>query len=103
MGQKQQPQQQGAGNYMKIYEHFGDKQTFSNELHKKEKKNQAIENKNQVLYIDTVIYMILFYILGSPETFKMTKKLGLKSFRIQLFLHSLIFGLLYFLKIKYYD
>ena len=107
MGQKEQPQQTGAGNksnYMKVYEHFGDKQAFSNNLNNKEKKkNQVIENKNKVLYIDTIILIILFYILGSPETFKFTKKLGLNSFRKQLCLHSLIFGLLYFVKIKYYD
>jgi|SaaInlStandDraft_1057018.scaffolds.fasta_scaffold126446_1 hypothetical protein len=106
MGQKQQPQQQGAGNksnYMKLYEHFGQKQSFS-EIPKS--KKLIIENekqKSRAFYIDILILIILFNIFVSPESLRFTKKLGLKGFRTQMFAHSVLFGLAYYLKTKYID
>ena len=61
MGQKQQPQQKGAGNpsnYMKLYEHFSSSKN-------KKQKVETIENekqKNKAFYIDILIMVILFII-----------------------------------------
>lgn len=94
-GQQGQQCQQGAG----VIEFFG--QTEQKKQKNKKTSNKSIFAFNNPVHLDTIVYMLLFYILSSQDAYKYTRQFGFKQ--NQILIHSLIFGLLYFLKNKYYD
>lgn len=103
-GQQGQQCQQGAG----VIEFFGqtEQEKELDFFGQKKQKNKKTSNKsifafNNPIHLDTIVYMLLFYILSSQDAYKYTRQFGFKQ--NQILIHSLIFGLLYFLKNKYYD
>lgn len=64
-------------------------------------KKKIVSNKKKIIFYDTIIYGLLFYLLINPQFLSLTKNIiPKKHFKEVL---ALIFASIYFLKNTYYD
>jgi hypothetical protein len=65
------------------------------------KSKKIVSNKNKLIFYDTIIYGLLFYLLINPKFLSLTKNIiPKKHFKEVL---ALIFASIYYLKNTYYD
>ncbi len=62
---------------------------------------KIVSNKKKIIYYDTLIYGLLFYLLINPQFVSLTKNIIPKQYFKEIL--ALIFALIYFLKNTYYD
>lgn len=84
----------------------GDSDEYSNgkrkiKLRENFKNKKIVNNKGKIIFYDTIIYGLLFYLLINPQFLSLTKNIiPKKHFKEVL---ALIFALIYYLKNTYYD
>ena len=84
----------------------GDSDEYSNgkrkiKLKENFKNKKIVNNKGKIIFYDTIIYGLLFYLLINPQFLSLTKNIIPKKYFKEVL--ALIFALIYYLKNTYYD
>jgi len=64
-------------------------------------KKKIVNNKKTIIFYDSIIYGLLFYLLINPQFLLLTKNIIPKQYFKEIL--ALIFTSIYFLKNTYYD